>query len=540
MATGRPSRFNDALLEKITALYADGKTDAEVAKAIGVSLKTIYNWKGKHPQFLHALKDSKGIADDLVEASLFQRATGYTCAEEKIFVYEGMPIRVKTVKHYAPDVTAQIFWLKNRRADLWRESTGQPIEQTPVISAAANFSEFCVRGAYPKPYPKQIEMKEFGIQGIDAQNPKGKLDVRMILGARGYGKTDYTVCCGIAEELKRNPAFRVLIITKSEERNASMLKEISNIAKANGVVFEKENSSSLRIQGLVGKDHSVSAVTIKTVTLRGRHPDLVIMDDPVTEDDTSDATRTQVEKKWNEINKLVSNILVIGQPAHKHDLYAKILSAGGARVMTVPHGTIPELDHDLEAQRLAGVDEASISASYHLKILSEGTIPFDKIRYIDEYPQGGTSVAWIDPSNKGKDHTAMTILKQYGQGLAVVGFTYKKAWNHCLDEMVPLLHKYGVKRVAFEVNNLGDLPVEMLSKLLSGSGVGVTGRESTLNKHAKIMACASFAHLIHLSKQSSKSYTDQVIKYEYGAEPDDAPDSLASCLEWIGLSRGKT
>src|SRR5690606_26674342 len=164
-----------------------------------------------------------------------------------------------------------------------------------------------------------------------------------------------------------------------------------------------------------------------------------------------------------------------------------------------------------------------ISASYFLKVLSEGTIPFDGLKYLDKYPVGD-SVAWVDPSHKGKDHTAMTIARGYLGGVAIVGFTWKRAWNHCLDDMVPLFKRFQVRRLAFETNGLGGQPLIMLGQLLQGTGIGVVGRDSSLNKHAKIMAAGAYAHLIHLSRESGKSYTEQVIKYEYGAEPDDAPD----------------
>ncbi len=391
------------------------------------------------------------------------------------------------------------------------------------------FEEFALDAGYAAPYPKQIEMMNFGMQETAA---------RLLLGARGYGKTDYVVILGVSYQIYLRPhEDKTLIITKSRERNAAMLKEIAAACKANGVHFEKENATCLRTIGLRGKDHSVSAVTIKTVTLRGRHPERVIMDDPVTEDDASEKTRAHVERVYNEVNKLCSNILIIGQPAHKFDLYAKL--RGLVKTLLVPHGTITELDHDLEAQRLAGVDEASIQASYFLKILSEGTTPFDNVKYIDAFPTGESAVAWIDPSFKGTDYTALTILKSHFEGVAVVGFLYKKAWNHCLDEIVPKLLKYKVKKMAFETNSLGDQPIIMLGQLLSGRGIGITGRDSVLNKHSKIMAAGAYAHLLHLSKESDKKYIDQVVQYEYKAEHDDAPDSLASCLEWVGLIRGK-
>lgn len=398
--------------------------------------------------------------------------------------------------------------------------------QKARASGKKSFAEFAAAAGYPVPYPKQIEMMQFGISETVS---------RLLLGARGYGKTDYVVILGLAYDLYVDPlGSKNLIITKSKERNAAMLREIQNAAEANGVAFEKATASALRVAGLHGKDHSISAVTVKTVTLRGRHPKRVIMDDPVTEDDASEATRKHVERVYNEINKLCSNILIIGQPAHKFDLYAKLRPL--LKTMEVPHGTIPELDHDLEAQRLAGVDEASIQASYFLKILAEGATPFDNVKYVDKWPAGDSAVAFIDPSHEGGDYTALTILKKHFDGVAVVGFTYKKAWNHCLNEIVPALNKYQVKKLAFETNALGDQPIIMLRQMFGG---GVVGRKSTTNKHSRIMAAGSYAHLIHLSRESSRQYIDQVVQYEYKAKHDDAPDSLASCLEWIGLIRGK-
>lgn len=407
------------------------------------------------------------------------------------------------------------------------EIQNPPAPQVPV--AKMSFEEFCVNAGYPKPYPKQVEMKDFGVENTGA---------RMILGSRGYGKTDYVVILGVAYKIYLEPmSTRVLLITKSRERNSAILSEIATACEKAGVAFERRNANSIRVDGMLGKDHSVSAVTIKTVTLRGRHPDVVIMDDPVTPDDTSETTRKQVQKVYNEVHKLTENVLIIGQPVHKYDLY-QTLRPKLAKLMEVPHGSIPELDHDIEAQRLAGVDEASIQASYFLKVVSEGTVPFENIRYINKFPKSEAAVAFIDPSFEGGDFTALSIMKAYMEGVAVVGFAYKKAWNHCLEDINTQLQRFGVKRLCFETNSLGDQPLEILRAAFKG-GIGVVGRKSNTNKHSRIIAAGMFAHMIHLSKESNPEYINQVIQYEYKAKHDDAPDSLASCLEWLGLIRGK-
>lgn len=405
------------------------------------------------------------------------------------------------------------------------DEPSDPARASTTPPSKKDFKQFCLDAGYPEPFPKQIEMMEFGLKEVVA---------RLLLGARGYGKTDYVVILGIAYAIYLNPQFRALLVTKSDERNASILSEISKICKANGVQFEKQNSSCLRVIGLHGKDHSVSAVTIGTSSIRGRHPDLIVMDDPVTEEDVSEATRKKVQRVYNELSKLCKNVLIIGQPVHRYDLYETLRPL--LKKMEVPYGSIPELDHDIEAQRLAGVSEESIQASYFLKVVSESSNPFEKVKFIDTFPPGD-SVAFIDPSFEGGDYTALSIFKSHFDGVAIQGHVYKKAWYHCLEEMAEKMQRANVKKVCFETNSLGDQPIVMLRDVLTG--VGVVGKKSTGHKHSRIVAAGAYAHLIHLSKTSDKLYIDQVVKYEYGVKNDDAPDSLASGLEWIGLIRGK-
>lgn len=445
--------------------------------------------------------------------------------------------QMSIVERAGPGAATMAIYLDKK---MFPDETPRPpaaIPENPVQAQSINaislgkktFTEYCVDSGYPAPFPKQLEMFEFGIN---------KTDPRLLLGSRGYGKTDYVVILGVGYDLYLHPDMTNLIMTKSRERNAAMVAEIAASLIKNGVELEKQNASCLRVKGAQGKDHSVSTVTIKTVSLRGRHPKRILMDDPVTEDDTSDATRLVAEKKFNELMKLVNNICVIGQPAHKYDLYAKLRPL--LKKLEVPHGTIPELDHDLQAQRLAGVSEESIQASYFLSIMPTGTTPFDTLKYIDEFPEVQESVAFLDPSQIGIDATSLTIMHSWFDGLAAVGFNWKRGWNHCLDEVCAELARFKVKRLCVETNGLGDQPVLMLREMLEPYGVGVIGKQTVRQKHAKIMAAGSYAHLIYLSRQSHAAYTKEVVEYEYGAKHDDAPDSLSSCMEWLGVIRGKS
>jgi hypothetical protein len=404
----------------------------------------------------------------------------------------------------------------------------EPVEKTRVKKT---YEEFCATAGYAAPYAKQIEMKDFIIKEEGS---------RLLLGYRGCGKTDYAVVLGLAYEIYEEwfegwVETTTLIVTKSEERNAAMLEEIYKACVANGVEFEKKNSTCLRVKGLVGKDHSVSTVTVGATSIRGRHPKRVVMDDPVTEEDVSEATRKKVQRVYNELCKLTQNVAVIGQPVHKADLYETLRPL--LKKMEVPYGAIPELQVDLVAMALAGVSQESISASYHLKVISENPTPFEKVKYVDNYPSKD-SVAFIDPSFEGGDYTALTIGTSHFDGVAVKGRVWKKAWNHCLDEIVEELIRCKVKRVCFEANALGDQPVIMLRQALPDT-IGVVGKKSTGYKHSRIVNAGAYAHLIFIAKSSDRKYIEQVTQYEYGAKTDDAPDSLASLLEWLGLVRGK-
>ena len=96
----------------------DGLTDEQIAKNIGVNRATLYDWKKRFPDLDDALKKGKEVSDYEVENALFKSATGYEY-EEEVLSNAG---KVEKVKRYAkPNVTAQIFWLKNRKPDQWRE-----------------------------------------------------------------------------------------------------------------------------------------------------------------------------------------------------------------------------------------------------------------------------------------------------------------------------------------------------------------------------------------------------------------------------------
>lgn len=125
-------------------LVALGATDIEIAEFLKITPRALYKWRHRHPEFNDALLEAKAEWDRTVERSLFQRAVGYDVIEDKIFRENGETIIVPTKKHIAPSVTAQIFWLKNRKHQQWRD-VHQVEDVTPQSEGDRNLVEVARR-----------------------------------------------------------------------------------------------------------------------------------------------------------------------------------------------------------------------------------------------------------------------------------------------------------------------------------------------------------------------------------------------------------
>lgn len=147
-------------LLKIEGWARDGLTDEQIAEKIGIQRQTLYDWKKKYSDISYALKKGKEVIDRQVENALLKRALGYEYTEDEYAVFEmeeneyfdalqsylshfkqshpeatnedidlardNFPrtkrvlVKQKT-KEVVPDTTAQIFWLKNRKPNEWRD-----------------------------------------------------------------------------------------------------------------------------------------------------------------------------------------------------------------------------------------------------------------------------------------------------------------------------------------------------------------------------------------------------------------------------------
>lgn len=133
-AVGRPSDFKDEYIDLAYNYCLLGATDKDLASFFNVCEATINNWKISSPEFLESVKKGKDIADAHIASKLFNRAEGAEIQKQQAFkvkevIYEnGKRVKetekievVELTEIIAPDTTAAIFWLKNRKPGYWKD-----------------------------------------------------------------------------------------------------------------------------------------------------------------------------------------------------------------------------------------------------------------------------------------------------------------------------------------------------------------------------------------------------------------------------------
>lgn len=100
----RPSKYQTHVaprLKEVADWVRNGATNKEVAERLDISIDSLCEYQKKFSEFSETLKKTRDEVDGEVENALLQNALN-------------------------GNITAQIFWLKNRRPARWRD---KPIEE---------------------------------------------------------------------------------------------------------------------------------------------------------------------------------------------------------------------------------------------------------------------------------------------------------------------------------------------------------------------------------------------------------------------------
>lgn len=139
MARSKYETIVEPKLVLIEGWARNGLTIEQIAKNLGISKVTFYKYMNDHIELFERLKKGKEVVDIEVENALLKRALGYEYKEVTkertlkkdnngvpLVNVHGVPIHEMVItkevtKQVAPDTTAQIFWLKNRKPQDWRD-----------------------------------------------------------------------------------------------------------------------------------------------------------------------------------------------------------------------------------------------------------------------------------------------------------------------------------------------------------------------------------------------------------------------------------
>jgi len=116
---GRPTLYKPEYARQAHDHCLLGATNAELAAAFEVAPRTIDNWIANNAEFAQAVREGRLEADARVARSLYERALGYDRTIERVVWHQGQERVVANTVHYPPSTGACIFWLRNRRPDLW-------------------------------------------------------------------------------------------------------------------------------------------------------------------------------------------------------------------------------------------------------------------------------------------------------------------------------------------------------------------------------------------------------------------------------------
>jgi hypothetical protein len=141
---GRKSLYNPNKHPQLAgALAAEGKTDKQIAEAIGISEVTLLDWRKKYPEFLRPIRAGKDQADDRVEQAVYSRAIGMKITEKKVIQNpDGTTRKEITEKEIPPDTNAGFGWLKIRRPQVWRDAqNGSQVDIQVLIQETQKMDE---------------------------------------------------------------------------------------------------------------------------------------------------------------------------------------------------------------------------------------------------------------------------------------------------------------------------------------------------------------------------------------------------------------
>lgn len=282
--------------------------------------------------------------------------------------------------------------------------------------------------------------------------------------------------------------------------------------------------------------------------ITGSHYDNIFPDDIITlKDRISNAEREYTKEYVRELRTNIvkegGNIFFSGTPWHKDDAWSIIPEPKRYPIGSV---NIRGYTKDKLQSKIDTLRESTTSSlyavNYELKHIHNEDMIFDSPLYLD-WPDGIEPVAWIDPAYSGENTTALCLVGK----IKIKKSTEKYQW-HCRGWVFPenIVDIYNRIVNLLKEHRAGTLYVEsnadkgLSAKDLKQIYPSVKPINESMNKHLKIISYGKHHYKkIGFAKDCQPEFMAQILDYQEGEEPDDAPDAFSSLLRQLGFSGHK-
>lgn len=363
-------------------------------------------------------------------------------------------------------------------------------------------------------------------------------DDETILAHRGSYKT---TCVSLAFALKMivKPNRTTIFIRKADDDVKEVINQVSKILnsfliryivrKIYGIdLVLLEDSAFAITTNLMTSTRGASQLLglgIKT-SITGKHADDVFTDDIVNiKDRISKAERDLIKTSYMELQNIKNRggrIFNTGTPWHKEDAISgmpnkKIYDCYSTGL--IDRATLESIRQSMTPSLFA--------ANYELKHIADGDALFSNPTFTDDERLIHNGICHIDAAYGGADGSVLTIIKETGDKLYVLGKRRNKHIDDCLDEFLTIKKHYLGGSIDCEDN--GDKGY--LAKEIRNKGDFANTYHEDMNKYIKISTYLRkwWSNIIFL-EDTDPDYINEILDYTEDAEHDDSPDSLASII----------
>jgi len=373
-----------------------------------------------------------------------------------------------------------------------------------------------------------------------------------------YKTTAILIVGALWYHLFYDPNATILFLRKADSDAQKIVKTVTDMCLTKEVIYISQflyNTNELKTETWSKTSAQTTLKTSPTpegnfeakgVTsnMTGGHYDFIFPDDIVSIKDRiskteREATKNVIRELKNIVKKPHGQIYYSGTPWHEDDAWTICPKPDVYPVGTIdiPGFTKKELPATMKELR-QGNTESLVSANYYLKHITDEGRTFDEPVYTPwpEKSKIKKCVAYLDPSYKGDNNTALAMAAQTIDKTIIRGWVWEKNVVDLYGIIVNILKDYGCGTMFVESNaDKGLSVIEFRKKWPS-----VVERHEKENKHIRILNYVKAGwDALHFADDCQPEYLSQVLDYQEGEEPDDAPDALAGLCRELKIGGNK-